>query len=138
MRDVSKSNRVRVREPLSNISVVLFIVLFAANFLAVLPAVLRPTGARLDHLDPAPYIAPTVLYAIVVAVSAVTLRRRRSSGWTWIRWVLLPGVALALCVLSMPALWFSIPLAIYAGVLLFGQVVILGRYGYTGYDNPLG
>ena len=55
----------------------------------------------------------------------------------WLRWVGLPSVALALCVLSMLVLWFSITLAIYAGVFLLAQVVVAAPYGYTGRDNPL-
>lgn len=128
----------RDRTPLSTTSVVLFVVVFAANLLALLPVLIRPTGSNLDHPEPAPFIAPATLFVIVVAVAALTLPKRHASGWAWVRWVVIPSLGLALCVLSMPVLWFSIPLAIFAGVSLLGQVVVMGVYGYTGADNPLG
>ena len=132
---MARKKNAPAREPLSNTSVVLFILLFAANVLALVPAVSR--SASFDQSDPLPFIAPGVLYAAIIAAASLSLARQQPRRMRWLWWVGLPSVALALCVLSMLVLWFSIPLAIYAGVFLLAQVIVAAPYGYTGRDNPL-
>lgn len=121
--------RSQPKEPLSNTSIGLFIVLFAANLMALLPAIATPISALLREADATPFFAPAALYAVVVAAALFFLSKRRGKRSRWAFWVGAPAVGLALCLISMFFPLFAIVLAIYAGVNLLAQVIVMSFFG---------
>lgn len=123
-----KTQRDRPKERPSNTSVVLFVIVLAANVLALMPVLVTPTSTASDPVELTAVIAPAVLYAITLAVAVVSFRRKPPRAFGWIAWVIVPAAGLALCLLASVVTGFPVALAIFAAAALIGQIVVLSFF----------